>query len=380
MGKRVTILGAGNAGHAAAFEISNNGGEVMLFEHPNFAKSLDGIRKKGGIEAVKELEVDGKKIPAMLSGFTKIAHLTTDPKEAMEFSDTILMCVPQFAQESIFDLILPYLKEGQLICSMPGNFASVTFSRMLHKHNIDKKATFVETTSIPYAVRVIAPSTVYIEGKKKAFTAASLPAKEITGALDRLKGALFLDVVPMKNVLEVWLSNPNMIMHVATAALGMGPMESRQGKIQFYAEGCSPSVAKVLEAEDKERLAVGRAYGLKLPSFVEIVNLFYGLNKKDIRDFAVNTPIHNRMPNDSPKSPKERYISEDCPSGLVPVCEFGRLAGVECPTMEAIIRICDIYNGVDYMKTGITLDKIGLAGMSKEAVLGFVESGELPKK
>ena len=29
--KKVTVLGAGNAGHAISFEISLNGGEVMLF-------------------------------------------------------------------------------------------------------------------------------------------------------------------------------------------------------------------------------------------------------------------------------------------------------------------------------------------------------------
>ena len=62
-----------------------------------------------------------------------------------------------------------------------------------------------------------------------------------------------------------------MIIHVATATLGMGPMESRQGRIQFYAEGCSPSVAKVLEKEDEERIAVGNAYRLKLMTFVESI-------------------------------------------------------------------------------------------------------------
>jgi len=376
MAQRVAVLGAGNAGHAAAFELSLKGNEVMLFEHPDFAKSLEGIRQKGGIEAVKELTADGKVIPAMLSGFAKIAGLTTDPQAALGFADVVLMFVPQFAQEAIFKLVMPHLRDGQVFVILPGNFGSLIFKKMMREAGINKKVTFVETTSIPYAVRVIAPGTVYIEGKKSAFSAASFPASEIKSALEALKGVLFLEVIALKNVLEVWLSNPNMIMHVATATLGMGPMESRQGRIQFYAEGCSASVAKVLEKEDQERLAVGRAYGLKLRSFIESINSFYGLNVKSIRDFAANTPVHNRMPNDSPQSPKERYISEDCPCGLVPVYEFGKAAGVACPTMEAIIRIDNIYNDVDYFKTGITLEKLGLSGKGKEEILALIAADD----
>ncbi|MFH1442193.1 MAG: NAD/NADP octopine/nopaline dehydrogenase family protein [Candidatus Omnitrophota bacterium] len=373
MGKKITVLGAGNAGHATAFEISLNGGEVMLFEHPSYAKSLDGIRQRGGIEAVKELQAEGKAVASVLSGFAKIANLTIDPKAAMDFSDVVLLMVPEFAHEAIFKMVMPYLRDGHLIVTQPGNFASLFFKKWMIEAGINKKVTFLDASSIPYAVRVIAPGTVYIEGKKSAYSAGALPAKDISSAIERLKDVLFLDLIPLKNVLEAGFSNANMIIHVATAALGMGPMESRQGKIQFYAEGCSDSVAKVLEQEDKERVAVGKAYGLELNTFVQIVNLFYGLKMTSIRDFTKNTPVHNRMPNDSPKSPKERYISEDCPSGLVPVYHFGKAAGVECLVMEAIIRVCNIYNDVNYFETGITPEKLGLGGKSVKEILRYLE-------
>ncbi|MFH1593263.1 MAG: NAD/NADP octopine/nopaline dehydrogenase family protein [Candidatus Omnitrophota bacterium] len=373
MGKKVTVLGAGNAGHAISFEISLCGGEVMLFEHPNFAKNLDGIRQRGGIEAVKELQAEGKNVPAMLSGFAKIAGLTSDPKEAMDFADIIVMIVPQFAQETIFKLIMPHLRDGQTIVIMPGNFGSLIFKKIMRENGVNKKITFVETSSIPYAVRVIGPGTVYIEGKKTALSAASLPANEINNAIKTLEGVLILEIKPLKNVLEIGLGNPNMIMHVATATLGMGPMESRKGQIQFYKEGCSPSVAKVLEREDLERIDVGKAFGLELKPFVEIVNEFYNLSMKSIRDFAENTPVHNRMPNDSPKSPKERYISEDCPCGLVPVSAFGKAGGVPTPTIDSIINIDNIFNDIDYTKTGLNLDKLGLGGMNKEQIIDYVK-------
>ena len=365
---RVTVLGAGNAGHAISFEIASNGGEVMLFEHPDFAKNLDGIRQKGGIEAVKELEAEGTTVPAMLSGFAKVAGLTTNPQEAMDFADIVVMIVPEFAHATIFKLVLPYLRNGQLLVTLPGNFASLRFKKMLREAGCKKDVTFVDTGSIPYAVRIIGPGTIYIEGKKTAFQVGALPSGEINNVMDKLREVLFLRVVPAADTLLIGLANPNMIMHVATAALSMGPMESRQGKIQFYAEGCSDSVAKVLEQEDLERLAVCQAYGRKAETFLETVNMYYGLQMKSIRDFAKNTPIHNRMPNDSPQKPSERYISEDCPSGLVAVWHFGKLFGIECPTIEAIIRICNIYNNVDYFTAGVTPEKLGLGGMHAEEI------------
>ncbi|NQT49023.1 MAG: NAD/NADP octopine/nopaline dehydrogenase family protein [Chloroflexi bacterium] len=372
MDRRVAVLGAGNAGHAITFEISLKGGEVMLFEHPDFAKNLDGIRQRGGIEAIAELHAEGKAVPSMLSGFAKIAGLTTDPKEAMDFADVVVMIVPEFAQKTIFGLVMPHLRDGQTMAILPGNFGSLIFKKMMKEAGVNKHITFVETTTIPYAVRIVGPGQVYIEGKKVALSAASLPASGTNSALDSLKDVLLLKIDPLENVLAAGLSNPNMIMHVATAALGMGPMESREGRIQFYAEGCSPSVAKVLEREDEERMAVGEAYGLNLMTFVEMVNSFYGLNMKSIRDFAENTPVHNRMPNDSPKSPRERYIHEDCPCGLVPVHGFGKLAGIPCPVIESIITICNVYNDTDYFEGGITLEKLGLAGMTKEQILEYV--------
>jgi len=43
---------------------------------------------------------------------------------------------------------------------------------MMKEAGINKKITFVDTSSIPHAVRVIGPGKIYIEGKKNALSAA----------------------------------------------------------------------------------------------------------------------------------------------------------------------------------------------------------------
>ena len=115
--------------------------------------------------------------------------------------------------------------------------------------------------------------------------------------------------------------------------------ESRQGEFYFYKEGLSESVSKVQQKVDDERVAVGKGLHLDLKSFVELANIFYHLNATSIREFAVTTPVHNSFGHDFPKSPRERYISEDCPYLLVPVHGFGEIAGIPTPVINSIITI-----------------------------------------
>lgn len=166
-----------------------------------------------------------------------------------------------------------------------------------------------------------------------------------------------------------------MVAHVSTAVLNMGLAESRQGDFYFYKEGMSESVSKVQQKVDDERVAVGKGLHLDLESFVELVNIFCHLNVTSIREFAVTTPVHNSFGHDFPKSPRERYISEDCPYLLVPVHGFGKIAGIHTPAIESIITMASIMNETDYFTKGRNLEKLGLAGMGVEQVLNYVQTG-----
>ncbi len=59
--------------------------------------------------------------------------------------------------------------------------------------------------------------------------------------------------------------------------------------------------------------------------------------------------------------------------GLVPVYHFGKLAGVECPVMEAIIKICNVYNDANSFESGITPEKLGLGGKGVKEILQYLE-------
>ena len=372
MGKKVSVLGAGNGGHALSFHLSKNGYQVMLFEHSDFVKNLEGIKQRGGIEAVDRIVKDGKEIIAKINGFTKIELLTTDMQEAMRYSDIVFMIVPSYAQEALFKLAMPHLRNGQIMAILPGNFASLVFKRLMKEVEINRKVIFVEASTIPFACRVVGPGQVFIPGFKEALEVATLPATEVCGIADQLRDMLTIKLLPLRNVLEVGFANANMIVHPATAVLNMGVAESRRGAFYFYKEGMSESVSKVQQKIDDERLAIGKGLNLNLGSFVETIKTFYNLNVKSIREFAVTSPIHSSFGYDAPNNPHDRYISEDCPYLLVPVYEFGKLLGIPAPAIESVIRIASIYNDTDYFKEGRNLEKLGLSGKSKEQILDYV--------
>ena len=373
MNEKVTVLGAGNGGHALSFFLSQNGYKVMLFEHPNFEKNLEGIKQRGGIEAVHKIVRDGREFNTRISGFVKVEATTTEIGEAVTFSDILLMIVPSFAQEIFFKLAMPYLRDGQIMVILPGNFVSLVFKKMMKEAGIDKKVTFAETNTIPPACRIAGPGQVFIVALKEAVEIAAFPSAKVGDVTDKLKGILPLKLLPLRNVLEAGFSNANMVVHPATAVLNMGVAESREGGFYFYREGMSESVSKVQQKIDEERLAIAKGLDLHLCPFVETIKTFYNLDVKTIREFALTSPIHSSFGYDAPNNPRDRYISEDCPYLLVPVYEFGRQLGIPAFTMESIIRIASIYNETDYFKEGRTLEKLGLSGMNKEQILSYVQ-------
>jgi opine dehydrogenase len=375
---KVTVLGAGNAGQTHAFHLTTKGHEICLYEHPDFAKALDSIRQNDNtIEAVAEFKKGDLTIKSVLSGSAKVAKVTTEIKEALEWSDIIIMPVPAFAQANMFKQMLPHLRDGHLFTILPGNEASLIFAKMMREAGIKKTVTFCEGASIPYACRIIGPAKIFIGGLKDSFEFGVFPANRTKEAAKRMQAIMPLELDIMQNVIEVHFNNLNIIAHPATATLNMGAFESRGGEFFFYKEGMSESVGKVQQKIDDERIAIGARFGFKIRSFIDLIKTWYHIEAKTIHEFAQVTPIHNAFGHDAPKSPKERYIAEDTPFILVTMHEYAALAGVPDPAIRSIIDIDNIYNDTDYFQLGRTLATLGLAGMTIKDILDYAQTGEL---
>jgi len=355
-----------------AYDLSSRGYAVMLYEHPDFIKNIEGIIELGGIEAVETVPGEVNSPKCALSGFAEVTA-TADVRTAVEHADILFMIMPSFGQEIVFKLVMPYLRDGQLLCLLPGNCGSLVFRRMMREAGVRANVVFAETNTIPYACRTIEPGRVFVLAVKQGMGIGALPGSESDRVAEDLEPILNLKLFPHKNVAQIALNNPNMVVHPATSVLNMGVFESRKGSFYFYREGMSESVCKVLQEIDNERMNITEGLGLGRESFFQHTKQYYDFDFKTIREFAEFSPIHSSFGYDAPTSPRDRYISEDCPFLLVPVFEFGKLLGIRTPVTESIITIASIYNDTHYFQTGRTLAKLGLEGMNKEQILEYLD-------
>lgn len=367
---KITVIGAGNGGMAMAYSLGKSGHEVCIYDSPKFPAQVNAVKEQGGIEAVAELN----DAPMLNAGFAKITLATTDIKEAMEFADIVMMVCPSFAQEILFDAMLPHLRDGMKIFIVPGNYGGLILNKKLsHSQKKGTDIIFIDTISLPWATRLAHPGAVAIMGVKEFMPLSIFPQSKRTPELETLINDVF-PILPefLANPVVAAFENINFGAHPVLSILNMGICENYNGQFSFYGDCCSTVVAKVEDALDRERMAVGESLHMHLRTELEANNSLYASHAKCIYDFNRQSSVHSKI-KDAPASSKARYITEDVPFLFVPFCELADLCGIEVPIAKALVTLASYYNDEDYMKTGRTLAKMGFNHWTKQEILEFLE-------
>ena len=132
--------------------------------------------------------------------------------------------------------------------------------------------------------------------------------------------------------------------------------------------------AKIDWAIDAERKAVGAALGYHLTPLEDFCEPKGELKWQDIYQKMHGAP--ELTPITGPDTIWNRYLTEDCPNGLVPWSELGKLCGVPTPTMDAVISIYSLVHERDWRGIGIKLDTLGLEGMNVEEIRAYLKTGK----
>ncbi len=365
MGKKIAILGAGNGGFAFSGHLALKGFEVRLYEDPKFEKNIEEVKNKGGIE-----------VTGAIKGFGKVALSSINIVPVLRGAEIVMIVVPAFAQMAMFEVALPYLEDEQIIIFWPGNFGELLAKKLMKNKGVDKNIKLVGAASLLYSTRKTGPNTAMIAYEKVDMPIACLPAVETSSVMKDLK-----EVIPQisqaQNVLETALININMIVHCATVVLNSGWIEYTKGDFEFYWHGMTKSVCRVLEKVDEEKNMVGGVLGLNLQPALHTFNKWYPTERAEtLYDFVTHSRAHGGRGSSAPKNLTARYISEDVPVGLVFTSSMGKFLNIPTPTIDAIICLASTLNKEDYRKNGITLDRLGFNGMSKEEIINYVNTGK----
>lgn len=360
-GMRVTVVGAGNAGCAAAADLAQAGAEVTLYELPRFAGNLEPVRVRGGIRLVnRRMDGTGRE------GEARLTELTTDAACAARAAGVILVATQAAAHEEVAQTFAPYLSPGQAIVLFTGYGGTLLVRKVLREAGTPPDVLLGETVTLPYLCRLDGPAQVHMHGKEyKAIPTAALPATDTKRLIDRLH-PLYPMLVPAGNVLETALLNSNVTRHTVGTLLNIGRIEYAQGEFWIYREAFTPAVWRVHDALDAEKMALLRALGLPPRSFREYRQLVMDLS------FEEQAATGSK----GPSSADTRYLTEDVPMGLVFFASLGEALGVPTPTARALIHLASLIGQTDYRATGRTLERLGVGSLTPAQLRAYVERGD----
>jgi len=361
--EKYTVIGAGHGGKAMAAHLALMGLQVTLYNRT--FDHISVIKMRGGIDL--ESAEGGP------HGFGKLALTTSDLGEALQSAQTIMVVVPSSAHADIARNVAPHLKDGQIIILHPGRTCgALEFVKVLHDQGCTADVTVAEAETFIYASRSDGPAQARIFRIKEAVPLAALPASRNELVLKAIQAAYpqFIDGV---NVLHTGANNMGAIFHPALTLLNAGWIESTHGDYQFYIDGVTPSVARVLEVLDRERVTVASALGIRARTAMEWLQMAYDTTGEDLHDAIHNQPGYYGIK--APSTLTHRYIFEDVPMSMVPLASLGERFGVSVRAMDSIIRLACIVHRTDYWKRGRTVDKLGIGDLSVSELTRYVNEG-----
>jgi opine dehydrogenase len=361
---RYTVIGAGHGGKAMAAHLALMGFPVTLYNRT--PDNVAAIKRRQGI--------DLESLQGGPYGFGKLSLVTSDMGAALAEADVVMVVVPSSAHADVARVAAPHLRGGQIVVLNPGRTGgALEFAKSLQDNDCPADVTVSETETLIYASRSDGPAQARIFSIKEAVPLAALPSTRTAQVLEVLKEA-YPQFIDGGNVLQTGVNNMGAIFHPALTLLNAGRIESTHGAFQFYIEGVTPSVARVLEVLDRERVTVAAALGIRARTALEWLKMAYDATGEDLHQAIHNQPGYHGIT--APPTLNHRYIFEDVPMSLVPIAALGQAYGVSVRGMDSIIRMACIINRTDYWRRGRTLDKMGIEGLSVNELTRYVEEGE----
>lgn len=351
MGNRtldIAVVGGGNGGQALAGHFSYMGHRVRLYDR-NIAK-VNELNRTKKIRLIGVLNLEGH-----------IEFASTDIGEVIKGADLIMVATTAVAHHSLATQMASLLKNGQVIILNPGRTCgALEFKNTIEECGLKDRVYIAETQTLIYACRTIKTGLVNIIGVKDRVLIAAYPAPDTEHVLKLIK-PIFPCFFPAKNVLQTSFENVGAMFHPTVVLFNEAAIE--RGTSFYFYRDITDGLARIIEQADKERLSVAAAYGISPISAFDWVSYAYdGVEGLTLCERMHNNPAYYEIL--APKTIDCRQITEDIPTGIIPLSELGKVAGVPTPIFDSLIAICSVLHDRDFREEGRTLKRLGLEYLS----------------
>ena len=358
----IAVLGSGNGGCAVAFDCAAYGHQVSLFDFKQFPETIKAVQNNRGIQC-----------EGILEGFQPVVFAGHDIEKALAGADIIYAVGPAYSTKPFAQACKPHLKQGQTVIVCPSSCGgSVEFKNGAGLDLQDGDIVVAETSTLPYAVRLLEPGKIKIFNKLKGgLFLAAVPAQQTNYVLDKVR-----DVYPAmsmaKNILQTSLQNGNPVIHPAITLMNVALIERTKGDFDFYHEGVTPAVGRLVEAVDRERIAIGKKLGVEVIPDPELGVIQGYMTEATYDNGFITAPGFAGVK--AQASLDYRYFNEDVGYGLVFIQKLGEQVGVPTPVISAVITLVSLLMHRDYVNEAPrTMETLGLSKYTIEELEQLLE-------
>ena len=358
---KIAVLGGGNGCYAAAVDLSEAGHSVRFWRRDRQALASLIASKTltlKDFQGERQVHID---LP------------TTDLAAAVTDVELIVIATPAFAQQDIATSIAAHLRDGQVILLPPGTFGSYVMLTQLRESSCQADIAIAESGTLPYLTRKHGPDTIAITTRATRLPTGVLPNRLAEHAFNVIKQA-YPAVELTEDSLSGALMNAGPIIHPPLILLNAGPIEHFE-HWDIHNEGTQPSIRRVTDQLDNERIAIRQTLGYQAPHF-PLADHY----NADGEEWMYGNLAHEKLVDsgdwrESLDLMTHRYMSEDIAHGLAFLVSVADWTDTPCPIASGLLAIASAIVGHDLRQGTRTLENLGLDQYSRAQMQQLLREG-----
>lgn len=300
-----------------------------------------------------------------LNGSGRLACYTDEIKTAVQGREIVLVATTADAHREIAMKVAPFVEAGQIFVLNPGRtLGAIEFRYELERHTpVAGEIVIAEAQSLVYACRALEFGRVKVIGVKDKVLISAYPCRD-NPVVIRKMNTLFGCFQEAPSVMVTSMENIGAVLHPAVVLFNAAAIE--RGESFYFYKDMTASIADFIKRIDQERLNLGRAMGIELMDVEQWVSYAYpGIKGDTLCEKIRNNPAYDSIL--APTRIVSRLITEDVPTGLVPMSDLGDWMGVDTSLMKSIITLTSRLVGMNFLESGRKIKNIGMSDESLKA-------------
>ncbi|MEK7700537.1 MAG: NAD/NADP octopine/nopaline dehydrogenase family protein [candidate division NC10 bacterium] len=357
---KIGIIGGSNGGFATAADLALAGHRVTLWTRT--AATLGPLHDDPTIV----LEAEGRQ------GDARLERATTDIAEAVRGAEVLIVPLPATTHEDVAKRLAPHVADRQIVLLTPGTLGSYVMAREIARAGGILPHAIAETGTLPYLARRTGPNVVKAPVRAANLPAAVFPASRSDAVLARV-AELFPAVRPCADALDVALTNAGPVIHPPLVLLNAGAIDG--GRFDIHAAGTTPSVKRLIDAVDAERVATRRGWGYgephyELATYYDETRAAEGLYGEGAKAKLVESGLWSEI-----LTFGHRYVTEDVVLGLSLFESAARATPVATPALSGLLLVFGALLGRELSGRGRALEHLGLGDFSRREIRALLHEG-----